>query len=199
MADTGCGPRRAGIGAIERPHLVFPQVAFLLRPVEIDYCLTPEDAIRLLPKSDPEIAKWPKNKMHLWNGCKKEVIEKTTLPFLWNSDKFFIDDGRIRQRCAKIGFALPCEIASLAMESNEPEATMHTLSDLGIRYVMAIRESDDELWLHNERPWTFYLDVKQKKFGLAIARYSYTKNSCHHETALAGSPGDYPRPNQQWE
>lgn len=165
-------------------RLVLPQPAYRLEGVKIDYDLMPKQAVELLSGSNPDIGLWPEDKMELWNGGKTGVVE-TTLPILWDRQSFTTAQGRQKQEASGIGFALPVEIASLALPENEPEQIRKALHELGMWWLVALRQSDEELWQHDSvfRPFCLVLFPDCFEFGLGFAGVDWDDLS-----ALAGAP-----------
>jgi len=165
-------------------RLVLPQPAHRLEGVKIDYGLTPKQAAELLSGSNPDIALWPEDKMELWHGGKTGVVE-AALPILWDRQSFTTAQGRQKQEASGIGFGWPVEVASLALPENEPEQIRKALHELGIWWLVALRQSDKELWLHNGGFRPFYLRRSPDyfEFGLDCAGGDWSGSD-----ALAGAP-----------
>ena len=165
-------------------RLVLPQPAHRLEGVKIDYGLTPKQAAELLSGSNPDIALWPEDKMELWHGGKTGVVE-ATLPILWDRQPFTTAQGRQKQEASEIGFSWPVEIASLALPENEPEQIRKALHDLGMWWLVALRQSDEELWRRDDRfrPFCLCLYPDDFRFGLGDADFDW--NDGH---ALVGAP-----------
>ena len=165
-------------------RLVLPQPAYRLEGVKIDYGLTPKQAAELLSGSNPDIALWPEDKMELWHGGKTGVVE-ATLPILWDRQPFTTAQGRQKQEASEIGFSWPVEIASLALPENEPEQIRKALHDLGMWWLVALRQSDEELWRRAGRFRPFFLHLRPAcfEFGLGCTGGGWDGGS-----ALAGAP-----------
>ncbi len=165
-------------------RLVLPQPAYRLEGVKIDYGLTPKQAVELLSGSNPDIGLWPEDKMELWHGGKTGIVE-ATLPILWDRQSFNTAQGRQKQEASGIGFGWPVEIASLALPENEPEQIRKALYDLGMWWLVALRQSNEELWQHDGdfRPFFLSLDPSYFKFDLYSAVVGW--GDCD---ALAGAP-----------
>ena len=165
-------------------RLVLPQPAYRLEGVKIDYGLTPKQAAELLSGSNPDIALWPEDKMELWHGDKTGVVE-ATLPILWDRQPFTTAQGRQKQEASEIGFSWPVEIASLALPENDPEQIRKALHEMGMWWLVALRQSDEELWQRDGgfRPFDLNLHPDDFRFNL-----DDTDDDWHDRNALAGAP-----------
>lgn len=148
-------------------RLVLPQPTYRLEGVRIDYGLTPEQTVKLLPGSNPDIALWPEDKIELWHGGKTGVVE-VTLPILWNRQFYTTARGRQEQEAFGVGFGWPVEIASLALPENEPERIRKVLHELGMWWLIALRQSDEELWRYEDDFHLFYLDLRPDYFRFSL-------------------------------
>ncbi len=166
-------------------RLVLPQPAYQLKGVKIDYGLTPKQAVGLLPESNPDIAKWPEELMGLWNGGQTGVVEAATLPILWDHQEFNTAQGRQKQEASGIGFSWPVEIASLALPENEPEQIRNGLYELGMRWLVALRQSNEELWRLDGRFRPFCLGLGPVYFGFGL---DFATGVWGGNGALPGSP-----------
>ena len=164
-------------------RLVIPQPTYRLEGVRINYDLTPRQTVKLLSGSNSDIANWPDDLMHLWNGGKSGVVEGATLPFLWRHRQFSTAQGRQEQ--APIGYVLPVELASLALPENDPQQIQKMLTEQGIYALVALRQSDEELWRLDGffRPFCLSLDPRCFRFYLSCAGEAWD-GPC----ALPGSP-----------
>lgn len=165
-------------------RLVLPQPAYRLEGVRIDYGLTPQQAVELLPGSNPDIALWPEDKIALWHGGKTGVVE-ATLPILWDRQSFTTAQGRQKQKASGIGFSWPVEIASLALPENEPEQIRKALYDLGIWWLVSLRQSSKELSRNGSyfRLFCLLLGPDFLDFAFPSTDFAWDDNC-----ALAGTP-----------
>ncbi|MEI8143413.1 MAG: hypothetical protein WCG48_02255 [Candidatus Berkelbacteria bacterium] len=164
-------------------RLVVPQLAYRLEGVRINYDLTPKETVGLLSGSNSDIALWPEDKMGLWNDGKTGVVEDAVLPFLWPKQSFSTAQGRQQQ--APIGYVLPVELASLALPENDPQRIRKEINALGIWALVALRQSDEELWRLGGHFRPFYLDLFPRFFWFSLG---CSGDDWSVRSALVGAP-----------
>ena len=171
-------------------RIVVPMPVYRLKKVIINWDLTPKQAVGLLSGSNPDIALWPEggDQMGLWNGGKTGVEEGMTLPIYWDRRSFSTAEGRQKQAASGIGFAWPVVIASLALPENEPERVRKELNEdkeIGMWALVALRQRDEELWLHDGSFRPFCLCLSPYGFGFHLG---YAGLDWLDSNALVGAP-----------
>ena len=163
-------------------EIVSPNTIKLVE-VMINYDLTPRDACGLLPTSDSELHLLA-NGM-LWNGGRTGIV-KATIPIHFGRNQFTTATGRQRMCDLGIGFAWPVEIASLALPENDPDRFLEDLRDQGIFRIVALRQSDKELYI-NYRSLRFFCISPHASYRAGRFFFSFDREwGCGD--ALSGAP-----------
>jgi len=149
----------------------------LIHGVTINYDLPPAKAVSGLP-SNPHIAS--DYLKELWNGGKSGIVKGVTIPLCWPRNRFDTTRGRELQR--EIGYGLPAELVVLFQEGNHAGRIRHRLWDIGIRWIVALGESDRAIW-RGFRPLLLDLDPENPS-----VRLGFTRDLWHSNYALIGAP-----------
>ena len=142
-----------------------PQPLWRLR-VEVDFDLTPRQAVELLPGSNSDIKLWPEDQMVRWNGG-RTGIDVVEFSVLWTKQLFNRDQGRQMLGAASLDPILPVMLASLARPENDPKQMREELNKgegEGMWGLVVLGENDDDLLRLDDDFWVLYLCLDPSYF-----------------------------------
>lgn len=131
----------------------------VVHDLTVNYDQTPAEAMKGLPHNRPDVANYPQR---LWNGGKSGIVEGVSIPLHLPRRGFTIADGRRAQQ--EIGYGCPADVAAL-----KGEYARKALRAEDLWALVALRQSNEQLWLFDGNHHPVFLDLVLCYHGLSLS------------------------------